>query len=86
MDLQLMVYRVEYRVYRVEAVNDPSMDLQFMLVDHGRSSWHRFLVVIGAKIQVFHEKEPANIGWGIATATPTRCMVSSSWPARREDQ
>ena len=63
----------------VKAVNDPFMDLKYMVYQLKYDSVHNrfpgtiateeadgaeFLVVNGAKIQVFHEKEPANIGWG----------------------
>merc|ERR1712007_211215 len=63
----------------VKAVNDPFMDLEYMVYQlkydsvHGRfpgtiackkSGNDEFLVVNGQDIQVFHEKDPASIPWG----------------------
>ena len=63
----------------VKAVNDPFMDLEYMVYQmkydsvHGRfpgtvvskkSGSDEFLVVNGKDIQVFHEKDPAKIPWG----------------------
>merc|ERR1712051_1146421 len=67
----------------VKAVNDPFMDLEYMVYQlkydsvHGRfkgtiaakeEGGKEFLVVNGAKIRIFHEKEPASIGWGATGA------------------
>merc|ERR1712226_1590642 len=67
----------------VKAVNDPFMDLKYMVYQLKYDSVHKrfdgtiateedggneFLVVDGKKIRVFHEKEPGNIGWGAAGA------------------
>merc|ERR1711992_500196 len=67
----------------VKAVNDPFMDLKYMVYQLKYDSVHKrfdgtiateeadgaeFLVVNGTKIRVFHEKEPGNIGWGSAGA------------------
>jgi len=63
----------------VKAVNDPFMDLEYMVYQlkydsvHGRyqgtigtkkEGTKEFLVVDGAEIQIFHEKDPASIPWG----------------------
>jgi len=63
----------------VKAVNDPFMDLDYMVYQlkydsvHGRyqgtigtkkEGTKEFLVVDGAEIQIFHEKDPASIPWG----------------------
>merc|ERR1712151_126088 len=67
----------------VKAVNDPFMDLAYMVYQLKYDSVHKrfdgtiaieksegneFLVVNGNKIRVFHEKEPGNIGWGSSGA------------------
>merc|ERR1711972_1238558 len=67
----------------VKAVNDPFMDLKNMLYQLKYDSVHKrfagpiaakeeggkeFLVVNGVEIQIFHEKDPAAIGWGAAGA------------------
>merc|ERR1712050_705886 len=67
----------------VKAVNDPFMDLKYMVYQLKYDSVHKrfdgtiateeeggneFLVVNGNKIRVFHEKEPGNIGWGTSGA------------------
>jgi len=67
----------------VKGVNDPFMDLKYMLYQlkydsvHGRFSGtidtkeadgKEFLVVNGVEIQVFHEKDPAAIPWGACGA------------------
>jgi len=67
----------------VKAVNDPFMDLEYMVYQLKYDSVHNrfdgtiatektegneYLVVNGKKIRVFHEKEPANIGWGASGA------------------
>jgi glyceraldehyde 3-phosphate dehydrogenase len=68
----------------VKAVNDPFMDLEYMVYQlkydsvHGRfpgtiaaktDGDKQFLVVSGVDVQVFHEKDPASIPWGAAGAT-----------------
>jgi len=67
----------------VKAVNDPFMDLEYMVYQLKYDSVHNrfdgtiatektegneYLVVNGNKIQVFHEKEPGQIGWGASGA------------------
>eukprot|EP00419_Tripos_fusus_P030580 CAMPEP_0172782346 /NCGR_PEP_ID=MMETSP1074-20121228/203886_1 /TAXON_ID=2916 /ORGANISM="Ceratium fusus, Strain PA161109" /LENGTH=730 /DNA_ID=CAMNT_0013619331 /DNA_START=58 /DNA_END=2250 /DNA_ORIENTATION=+ len=67
----------------VKAVNDPFMDLQYMVYLLKYDSVHKtfpgtitteekagkeFLVVNGTRIQVFHEKDPTAIGWGASGA------------------
>jgi len=67
----------------VKAVNDPFMDLKYMVYQLKYDSVHKsfegtiatkeadgkeFLVVNGTEIQVFHEKDPAAIGWGASGA------------------
>jgi len=64
---------------RCVAVNDPFMDLDYMVYllkydsVHGRfkgtisaerDAGKEYLVVDGEKIRVFHEKDPGSIGWG----------------------
>eukprot|EP00419_Tripos_fusus_P018506 CAMPEP_0172743038 /NCGR_PEP_ID=MMETSP1074-20121228/131166_1 /TAXON_ID=2916 /ORGANISM="Ceratium fusus, Strain PA161109" /LENGTH=358 /DNA_ID=CAMNT_0013573695 /DNA_START=33 /DNA_END=1105 /DNA_ORIENTATION=- len=68
---------------QVKAVNDPFMDLKYMVYQlqydsvHGRfrgtigtkvEGGKEFLVVNGTDVQVFHEKDPASIPWGAAGA------------------
>jgi len=63
----------------VKAVNDPFMDLKYMVYQLKYDSVHKtfpgtiatkeedgkeFLVVDGKPIRIFHEKDPAAIGWG----------------------
>jgi glyceraldehyde 3-phosphate dehydrogenase len=72
---------------KVVAVNDPFMPLDYMLYQlkydsvHGRfngtiatseEDGKEFLIVNGDRIQVFHEKDPAAIGWG-ATGSDYVC-------------
>jgi len=67
----------------VKAVNDPFMDLKYMLYQLKYDSVHKrfqgtieikedngkeFLVVNGTEVQIFHEKDPAAIPWGAAGA------------------
>jgi len=67
----------------VKAVNDPFMDLKYMVYQLKYDSVHgkfpgtiaikedggkEFLVVNGADIQIFHEKDPASIPWGASGA------------------
>jgi glyceraldehyde 3-phosphate dehydrogenase len=68
----------------VKAVNDPFMDLDYMVYQLKFDSVHKrfpgtiatkkdgdkeFLVVNGAEIAVFHEKDPASIPWGASGAS-----------------
>lgn len=68
----------------VTAVNDPFMDLDYMVYQLKFDSVHKrfpgtiatkrdgdkeFLVVNGAEIAVFHEKDPASIPWGASGST-----------------
>jgi len=63
----------------VKAVNDPFMELKYMVYQlqydsvHGRfngtiaikeDGGKEYLVVNGTDVRVFHEKDPASIGWG----------------------
>ena len=68
----------------VKAVNDPFMDLKYYMVYqlkydsvHGRfpgtiaekeADGKEYLVVNGTEIEIFHEKDPAAIGWGATGA------------------
>jgi len=69
----------ENKAVTVVAVNDPFMDLDYMKYQLSYDSVHgkfkgtistkkedgnEFLVVNGKAIRVFHEKDPASIGWG----------------------
>jgi len=64
---------------KVGAVNDPFMDLEYMVyqlkydsvhkrfngtISHSVEDGKEFLVVNDAKVRVFHEKDPSAIGWG----------------------
>jgi len=63
----------------VKAVNDPFMDLKYMVyqlkydsvhkrfageISHEEADGEEFLIVNSARVRVFHEKDPASIGWG----------------------
>merc|ERR1712066_205628 len=65
------------------AVNDPFMDLEYMVyqlkydsvhkrfdgtISHSVEDGKQFLVVNEAKVQIFHEKDPGSIGWGTTGA------------------
>jgi len=67
----------------VKAVNDPFMDLEYMVyqlrydsvhkrfpgtISHEKTESGEFLIVNGAKVRIFHEKDPASIGWGAVGA------------------
>merc|ERR1711994_984428 len=67
----------------VKGINDPFMDLEYMVYQLKYDSVHKrypgtiatkvdgdkkYLVVDSKEIQVFHEKEPSNIGWGACGA------------------
>merc|ERR1711982_37721 len=66
----------------VKAINDPFMDVKYMVYQLKYDSVHKrypetiakeadgkeFLVVGGVEIQVFHEKDPAAIPWGASGA------------------
>merc|ERR1711966_469469 len=54
----------------LKAVNDPFMDLKYMVYQlrYDSADGKEFLVVNGQDIQVFHEKDPAAIPWGAAGA------------------
>jgi len=68
----------------VKGVNDPFMDLKYMVYQLKYDSVHKrfagtistkeadgkeFLVVDGVEVQIFHEKDPASIPWGACGAT-----------------
>jgi len=68
----------------IKAINDPFMDLEYMVYQLKYDSVHKafpgtiatkkdgdkeFLVVNGTDIAVFHEKDPASIPWGASGAS-----------------
>merc|ERR1711972_690118 len=68
----------------IKAINDPFMDLEYMIYQLKYDSVHKrypgtiaskkdgdkeFLVIDGKDICIFHEKDPASIPWGSAGAT-----------------
>eukprot|EP00444_Apocalathium_aciculiferum_P053944 CAMPEP_0183600170 /NCGR_PEP_ID=MMETSP0371-20130417/179800_1 /TAXON_ID=268820 /ORGANISM="Peridinium aciculiferum, Strain PAER-2" /LENGTH=342 /DNA_ID=CAMNT_0025812243 /DNA_START=79 /DNA_END=1107 /DNA_ORIENTATION=- len=80
-----LVFRaaIENPAVKVKAVNDPFMDLKYMVYMmkydsvHGRfagtiaakeEGGKEYLVVNGEDIQIFHEKDPACIPWGASGA------------------
>jgi len=82
----------------VKAVNDPFMDLKYMVYQLKYDSVHKrfsgtiatkeadgkeFLVVDGKDIQVFHEKDPAAIGWG-ATGSDYVCESTGVFTAKEK--
>jgi glyceraldehyde 3-phosphate dehydrogenase len=82
----------------VKAVNDPFMDLQYMVYQLKYDSVHKrypgtvackeeggneFLVLDGNDIQVFHEKDPAAIGWG-ATGVEYVCESTGVFTAQEK--
>merc|ERR1712187_655840 len=81
-----LVFRaaMENEKVSVKGVNDPFMDLKYMVYQLKYDSVHKrypgtiaakeadgkeFLVVDGVEIAVFHEKDPAAIPWGASGAT-----------------
>eukprot|EP00397_Hematodinium_sp_SG-2012_P041622 GEMP01045884.1.p1 GENE.GEMP01045884.1~~GEMP01045884.1.p1 ORF type:complete len:346 (+),score=98.80 GEMP01045884.1:69-1106(+) len=76
-----LVFRAasQYDDIKVTAVNDPFMDLEYMVYQLKYDSVHKafpgtvtckkdgdkeFLVINDVPIRVFHEKDPSQIGWG----------------------
>jgi len=83
---------------KVKAINDPFMDLQYMVYMLRYDSVHKqfqgtiatesadgkeFLIVNEEKIQVFHEKDPAAIGWG-ATGSDYVCESTGIFTAKEK--
>merc|ERR1711879_291109 len=83
---------------KVKAINDPFMDLQYMVYMLRYDSVHKqfqgtiatesadgkeFLIVNEEKIQVFHEKDPAAIGWG-ATGAKYVCESTGVFTAKEK--
>mmetsp|Transcript_46758 Transcript_46758/g.104769 ORF Transcript_46758/g.104769 Transcript_46758/m.104769 type:complete len:342 (-) Transcript_46758:73-1098(-) len=75
---------IENQSVTVVAINEPFMDLDYMQYLLKYDSVHRkfngtieckkdgsneFLVVNGLPVRIFHEKDPASIGWGAVGAT-----------------
>merc|ERR1712066_738810 len=82
----------------VKAINDPFMDLEYMVYQLKYDSVHKsfpgtivakkadgkqFLVVDGNEISVFHEKDPAAIGWG-ATGAEYVCESTGVFTAQEK--
>jgi len=82
----------------VKAINDPFMDLTYMVYQLKYDSVHKrfpgeiatkvadgkeFLVVDGSEIQVFHEKDPASIPWG-ATGSSYVCESTGVFTAQEK--
>merc|ERR1712110_952077 len=82
----------------VKAINDPFMDLKYMVYQLKYDSVHKqfpgtiatkaadgkeFLVVNGSEIQVFHEKDPAAIPWG-ATGSSYVCESTGIFTAQEK--
>ena len=81
-----LVFRAasENKAVQVVAINDPFMDLDYMVYQLKYDSVHKmfpgtietkkdgeneFLVVNGFPVQIFHQKDPADIPWGTSGAT-----------------
>jgi len=82
----------------VVSVNDPFMDLSYMVYQLKYDSVHgqfagtiatkeadgkEFLIVNGNEVQVFHEKDPAAIGWG-ATGAHYVCESTGIFTAKEK--
>merc|ERR1712066_999660 len=82
----------------VKAINDPFMDLEYMVYQLKYDSVHKsfpgtivakkadgkeFLVVNGNEISVFHEKDPASIPWG-ATGSSYVCESTGVFTAQEK--
>merc|ERR1712066_654412 len=82
----------------VKAINDPFMDLEYMVYQLKYDSVHKsfpgtivakkadgkeFLVVNGSDIQIFHEKDPASIPWG-ATGSSYVCESTGVFTAQEK--
>merc|ERR1712107_518074 len=82
----------------IKGINDPFMDLEYMVYQLKYDSVHKqfqgtvackkdgdkeFLVVIGQDIKVFHEKDPAAIGWG-ATGSEYVCESTGVFTAQEK--
>merc|ERR1711982_255059 len=81
----------------VKAINDPFMDVKYMVYQLKYDSVHKrypetiakeadgkeFLVVGGVEIQVFHEKDPAAIPWG-ASGSQYICESTGVFTAKEK--
>merc|ERR1719291_1225508 len=82
----------------LKAVNDPFMDLKYMVYQLKYDSVHKqfagtiaakeadgkeFLCVNGMEIQIFHEKDPASIPWG-ATGAEYVCESTGVFTAKEK--